>query len=452
MRQLQPVLWTKGVLLSPQHLQAQEHYLEDQLALRLSTLAAYPWGFTRLAIDREALAGGSLALETAAGILPDGLLFDMPRADAPPAPRALAECWAPDQTHLDVHLAIPERRLDGHNVALATAAGSTRYVAEIVQLRDENTGLAERPIQLARRNFGLIVGDEVGEWRVSLPVARVHRAADGGAQLDPRFVPPLLDLGASDHLLGLVRRLVESLTARAAALAAARRQRNRGLADFGASDVASFWLLYTVNTWIPVVRHHFESRHGHPAALFETLGALAGALTTFSDEIQPRDLPVYDHADPSACFTRLEAQIRRLLETVVPAHCVTIPLARVRPTVYAATIDQDRYLAAPQLFLALRTGLEAAAVLAQVPQLAKAGAGADVERLIRQALPGVALTAVATPPDPVPVKLDWQYFRLERAGEAWAAVARGRELAVHLPAVFGDAQVELVVVLPQKEG
>ena len=44
MRQLQPVLWTKGTLLSPQHLQTQDRFLEDLLRFRIEALAYCPWG------------------------------------------------------------------------------------------------------------------------------------------------------------------------------------------------------------------------------------------------------------------------------------------------------------------------------------------------------------------------------------------------------------------------
>ena len=55
MNRLQKVLWTKGVLLSPQHLQTQDRFLEDVLHFQLSALSFAPWGFARLAFDREAL-------------------------------------------------------------------------------------------------------------------------------------------------------------------------------------------------------------------------------------------------------------------------------------------------------------------------------------------------------------------------------------------------------------
>ena len=72
MRQMQPVLWTKGVLLTPQHLQLQDRFLEDLLEFRLSSLTFAPWGFHRLTVDREALAAGAFAITAAVGVLPDG--------------------------------------------------------------------------------------------------------------------------------------------------------------------------------------------------------------------------------------------------------------------------------------------------------------------------------------------------------------------------------------------
>jgi type VI secretion system protein ImpJ len=45
------------------------------------------------------------------------------------------------------------------------------------------------------------------------------------------------------------------------------------------------------------------------------------------------------------------------------------------------------------------------------------------------------------------VTLDFVYFAVKRAGGAWDAVARARNLAVYVPAELGDARLELVIVL-----
>jgi type VI secretion system protein ImpJ len=451
MRQMQPVLWTKGVLLSPQHLQTQDRFLEDLLQFQLASLTIAPWGFQRLELDREALAGGTLAVASAAGLFPDGLLFDFPGADAAPAPKLLDGAWGPDQRTLDVFLAVPEYREGGHNVSTAARDRNTRYLAEVLLCRDENTGLAEKPIQVARKNLRLLAEGESLEGSTTLPVARLRRAASGEYELDPRFVPPLVDVGASEYLVGMLRRLVEILAARSSALAGTRRQRNQSLADFSITDVANFWLLYTVNTHFPRLRHIHEMRRGHPAQLYEAMAALAGALTTFSPRLHPRQIPAYDHAAPSPVFTELDAMLRELLETVVPTNCVSLPLRQLPQSaaVHAVALDQDRYFAAPQLYLAVSAQLGAQDLVTRAPHAFKVSSADNIERLIRQALSGMALTHVPNPPPAIPVKLHHQYFRLDRAGADWEAVQRARNLAVYVPEDFPAPQLELVIVLPQ---
>jgi type VI secretion system protein ImpJ len=451
MRHLQPVLWTKGVLLTPQHLQAQDRFLEDAFQFQLSSLTFAPWGFHQLVVDREALAGGAVALTRAGGIFPDGLLFDMPEADPLPAPRPLEALWPPDQPSLLVYLAIPEYRFGGVNIAGAQEERDARYRSEVMMRRDENTGLAERPVLVGQKNFRLLVEGESSNGLSTMPVARVVRAPSGEVTLDARFVPPVIDIRASELLLSVTRRLVEILSAKSTQLAGKRRQRNQSLAEFGIADVASFWLLYTVNTHLPVIRHLMETRGGHPAELFGAMLELAGALTTFSSDLHPRDLPVYDHADLSRCVGDLDEKVRRLLETVVPANYVSVPLKLTAPAVYVGAIDQDRYLRATDWYLAVNAEMRQDELARRIPQLVKVSSSDRVGQLIKQALPGLALTHMATPPSAVPVKLGYQYFRLARAGADWDGVTRGRNLAAYVPADFPNPQVELVITLPREE-
>src|SRR5437763_4572185 len=400
MRQTQPVLWTKGVLLSPQHFQTQDRFLEDLLEFQLSSLVFSPWGFGRLEIAREALASGSFAIAGAAGIFPDGLLFDMPLSDPTPPPKQLEGAFSPDQETLDVYLAIPEYRYGGHNVSAAQRDRDTRYRAEELLRRDETTGRSERPIQVARKNVRIVFEGESTEGSTVLRVARLTRSVTGDYQLDTQFIPPLIDIEASEYLMSIARRLIEILSSKSSQLSGMRRQRNQSLADFGIADVASFWLLYTINSYLPPLRHVYETRRGHPAALFETMLALAGSLSTFSMKIQPRDLPSYEHDDLGACFGKLDSQVRELLETVVPENTVSIPLKVVQPSVHAAALDQDKYLSAPQLFLALSAAgaVRANELVQRVPSLLKISAAGQLARLIRQALPCITLTYVPAPP------------------------------------------------------
>lgn len=449
MKRLQPVIWTKGTFLSPQHLQLQDRFLENLLQFQLEGLSFRPWGFRSLQLSQEALAAGSFGISRASGILPDGLLFEIPDSDGAPPPKLLPDCFEADQTSCDLYLAVPHYRERGLNVAGAGREGGARYRAEIELFRDENTGLSEKPVQVARKNLRLLSEGEALDGYSTLRVARVLRTEAGTFQTDPRFVPPLLDFKASDYLAAIARRLVEILSARSSAISGLRRQKNQTLADFTAADIANFWLLYTINTAFPLFRHLFETRGGHPEALYSAMLSLAGALTTFSANIHPRDLPAYDHDELGACFTELDEKLRLLLETVVPSNFVSLPLKLVQPAIYATSIDNDKYLLNTKMYLAISAEASQAEIAGKTPQLVKVCSASHIEHLVRQALPGVPLTYVASPPSAIPVKLNYQYFSLSQSGVAWEAVQRARNLAAYVPGDLPNPQLELIILLPQ---
>jgi type VI secretion system protein ImpJ len=453
MKRLQPVIWSKGTFLTPQHLQIQDRFIENTLRFQFDSLAFQPWGFGQLRIDQEALASGDFAIASASGIFPDGLLFDVPDSDPAPPPRKIADCFEVDSNTLEVYLAIPPYRDKGANVSMAQVSGSqasgdTRFKADFTQMRDENTGLSERPVQVARKNFRFLIGSELREGHSALRVATVQRTAAGTFQLDPVSVPPLLDFAANQYLVSIARRLVEILSARSSQLAGARRQKNQSLADFTAADVASFWLLYTINTWFPLINHLFAAGAGHPERLFEAMLSLAGALTTFSTNIHPRDLPAYDHNNLSFSFSDLDEKLRILLETVVPSNFVSLPLKLQKTSIYAAAITEDKYLTNTKLYLAVNAEMSPGDLITRAPQLMKICSANHIEHLVRQALPGLTMTHVAVPPGAIPVKLNYHYFSLAQGGLAWEAIMRSRNIAAYVPGDFPNPQLELIVLLP----
>lgn len=449
MKRLQPVIWSKGTFLTPQHLQLQDRYAESSLQFRLEALNFRPWGFLGLQIAQESLAGGNLAIASAKGIFPDGLLFDIPDSDPPPAPKALEPYFEKGVEEVVFALAIPPHLERGLNVSSNSSGADTRYIAEVTTVRDELSARTEKPLQIARKNFRLLAESEVRRGTPALKIARVRKTEAGAYELDAHFVPPLLDIGASNLLVSIARRLVEILTAKSAQLSGTRRQKNQSLAEFTASDVAHFWLLYTVNTHLPLIRHIFETRRGHPEALYELMLGLTGALTTFSLEVRPRDLPTYDHDNLGECFSRLDEILRRLLETVIPANFVALPLKLVQPSIWATALDDDRYLRNTKMYLAIKAEMGEADLIAKVPQLVKVCSASHIEHLVKQALPGVQLTHVPRPPSAIPVKLNYQYFSLNQSGLAWEAIGRARNLAAYVPGDFPEPQLELVILLPQ---
>jgi type VI secretion system protein ImpJ len=458
---MQNVLWMKGVLLNPQHLQTQDRYLDDKLAFHVSSLSFCPWGFTDFEVDKGALAGGEVRLVRASGIFPDGLVFDIPRADAAPSPRPLEGQWKADQTELTVYLAIPEFRQGGRNVSSGRDDSSTRFSPSILAVRDENTGMAEKEILVARKNFRLLFENESLDGSTVLALAKLRRSASGETRLDEDFVPEILDVAASPVVVGILRRIVEILSAKSAELSGGRRQRSKSQAEFSRGDVAQFWFLYTINTHLPLFRHLYASKAGqsrrtgpatptrvHPAELYRAMTELAASLMTFSPAWHPRDLPSYDHGRLSQCFPDLDAQLRELLDTAIPGNCITLRLEPADRSIYVTSLDDDRQLSVVQAYLAVTADMDQGRLIQKAPDWIKVGSRDQIRDLLGHAVSGVALRHQPSPPGSVPVKHGCQYFHLETSGPRWSAVLQSRSLAAWVAADIPNPELELVLIVP----
>jgi type VI secretion system protein ImpJ len=449
MRQLQPVIWSKGTFLSPQHLQCQERFVEDCARFYLDSLNSHLWGLRELQIDTKALSEGRLAILSASGLFPDALPIDIPLSEYPPPARVLNECFREGMSSCTFYLAIPEYLHGGMNVSVDRSSVSTRFQAQVLMVRDENSGASEKPIQVARKNLQILAENESREGSVTLGFARILRSQTGSYQLDPDYVPPLINAHAHPLLKSILSNLIELMVTRSSQLSGTRRQKNQSLADFTAADIANFWLLYTINSHLPVFRHFLESGNVLPEQLFTEMGAFAGALTTFSLKIAPRNLPAYHHEQLGVCFAEMDRLIRIMLDTVVPSNFIALPLKYVRDTIYATSIEKDSYFQGSRFYLAVSADIREADLIDRARKLIKTVSASDIELLIRNALPGMKLTHVPSPPRAIPVKLKHQYYAIEQEGPFWESVLRSRTFAAYVPGEILNPQLELIILLPE---
>jgi type VI secretion system protein ImpJ len=260
------------------------------------------------------------------------------------------------------------------------------------------------------------------------------------------YVPPCLYVSASPVLTTLLRRSVEMLAAKSTELSGQRRQRAQGLVEFTMSEAANFWLLHTANTFVPVLSHFLNNPNAHPEDLYLAMVQLAGSLYTFAAEGHPRDIPMYKHDDLGATFRGLEEQLGRLLETVIPTRCTPIPLERTRDTLFTGSIADERLLEAAQFYMAMSSGVPEEKVIREVPLKAKLSSRDRVDALIAQALRGLILRHLPTPPAEIPVQPGRVYFQVDKGGDHWEAIKTARNLSIYVPPEFTDLKIELMAV------
>lgn len=448
MNPVQKVLWSEGMFLTPHHFQQADRYVEALLTRRLAALRPLGWGVCRLQVNADAAANGELVLSRCQAVFPDGLVVDTPDLDPLPPARPIEPAFDPKKGTLGVYLASPLARPGGAACSSdGTADGRpTRFRRGSASVADENTGSGDREIAVALKTLRLLFDGEPQDDYVTLKIAEVGRSAGGKYVLSETFVPPCLFVSASPHLAGLLRRVLEMLSAKSAELAGQRRQRSQGLVEFTMSEAANFWFLHTVNAFIPALMHFHARGDVHPEEVYASLARLAGELYTFAGEGHPKDLPLYAHDAPGECFTALERKVADLMGTVIPTRCMPIPLERARESLFTGKLRDDRVVEAGQLYLAVLAEVPEDKVIREIPLKAKVASADRVDQLIAAAVRGLPLRHLPTPPTEIPVQPGRQYFQLDKTGEHWEAVKRSRTIAFYVPPEFKGLRLELMAV------
>ena len=446
MSERRPVLWSEGLLLSPQHFQQADRAYRHLVAHRFRMASSFDWGFARLQIDGEAIRNGRVVVTAAEGVLPSGLPFALPEDDPLPPQRSIEGRFDPKQETLTLHLGLSGSSLSRPQLGEPGVPGApgARFAADTAELPDDNTAGGARPVMVQRRHFQILFPDDpLGEFD-ALPLAEVTRTTEGGHALREGYVPPCLSIGASEALMRQVRSVYDMLLGKSAALGDQRRQRG-GIADFSSQDAANALLLYTVDARIPAMSHALQHRAAHPESVYLELMELAGELCTFSDEIHPKDLPSYDHRALTTTFARVETVLRELMKVKPVDKATRIVLEDKGARIWLGQLTDERLLLPDTgLYLGVRADQEEQRLAADLPGKIKIASLDKIDFIIANALRGVPLLYQRVPPASLPIKSSYLYFQLDPKGDAWETVRAARNVAVYVPPDVPNVSLEML--------
>lgn len=440
------ILWGEGLFLRPQHFQQQALFLESALADVLRQIHANPWGVKRCTIDSDALRGGTLRLDELDIVFRDGTRVDAPSANPLPPIRAIADIPnAGSSTSL--YACLPAINAFGGNCAVsdATVARRPRFLSSHVSCPDLFTDALEADVTTMHANVQLMLETENRDGYLSVMVARIAKNVSGVWEVVADHIPPLIEAEGSAHLTMMIRRLLDILTVKSQALAARHRERVKSIVEYGTSDIASFWLLHTVNRSFPLL-NHFSLTPTHPETLYSALAQLCGELMTFSSEHTLKEIPHYDHENLTTVFSRIDILIRELLETVVSDRYAQIPLDNTKPSFHFGRLDSERLIENVDYYLSVSSERPTAELLDTIPLKLKAGSPDDVEKILNSALPGVRLAHATQTPSALPIRVGNHYFTLEPQGQVFERMLKARSVCIYVPQTLIDIKIELFAV------
>jgi len=436
--------------LGPHHFQAQGRYFEDSIRFVADSLWFEPFGLVGAELDAEALRNGTISVIHARGTFPDGLPFHMPDADTLPPVRTVGDAFPPTRDRVTVLLAIPPRRINGLNCVPIAEAGkdpSVRFLSEIRVVNDETNGIDEKPVALGRKNIQILLDTELTGDEVALAIGRVKRDGSGNYVYDSDFIPPCVDLAASERIMSITQRLVEILEEKSTALSSNKRAAGKTWAEYSTTDIARFWMLHSIHSALPPLKHLLLTQRGHPEELYREMARLGGALCTFAIDSHPRMVPPYNHEKLDECFNALDEHIRKHLEIIVPTTCISIPLNRTQDYFYLGEVQDQRCLDRARWVFAINSRIGEAEIIQRTPNIVKVCSNKFIGELVRRAVPGLTLTHLKVPPPAISTRIDTQYFGVSRAGGCWDSIVMTRQVGIYVPGDLPEPEVELFAIL-----
>ena len=171
------VHWTEGLFLRPHHFQQADRYVESAIESRTRFVTPYPWGFSAFEIDLDLAQQSKFGLRRAAGVMPDGGLFDFPGESPAPAAVLVPEAAAGQL----IWLSMPARAENSREVSSDGAENAARYVAGSETIVDSTSHLRiEEEIEVAYPRLAYEIRKTARPGYVALPVARIVDTPPGG--------------------------------------------------------------------------------------------------------------------------------------------------------------------------------------------------------------------------------------------------------------------------------
>ena len=431
------VVWQEGMFLRAQHFQQQDRWLEALVRTRTAALRPHPWGIIEMAVDRELLATGRFAVNSATGVFEDGTPFAIPGETDHPAPLDLPE----STRNAVVYLAAPVRQAGAVEVAANGAEG--RYRLQEFEAFDTHSASPQpAPLQIGRLRLRYMLETEERAGYLCIGLARiVEVTADRRASLDERWIPPALLCSGAPPLAGLITEFAGMLNQRGEALAA--RLTAPGGAQ-GVAAVSDFLLLQSINRWQKLLAHWGDSGNVHPEELYSVFVQMAGEFATFTEATKrPNTYPAYRHEDLQRSFAPVVADLRRSLSAVLEQNAIAIPLQERRYGIRVGPITDRSILRSSSFVLTVQADVPTETLQRLFPSQVKIGAAEHIRDLVNVAIPGIAVRPLPVAPRQIPFYAGASYFELDRNSPHWQQMQSSGGFAIHISGEFPNLRLEL---------
>lgn len=425
--------WSEGQFLRPHHLQAAFRNAETLRASAISAINPFAWGFLSLDVSQDAIENNLLDLRACEAVLHDGTYVKVPE-NCSVSPRDFKKALDASSGPLDVYFGVPELQVVRPNVqSLTETPGerSPRYVVDLVERYDENTGENPQTIEVRRLRGVVLLGNEDRSGHACLRIGRVERSAAGPA-LTKNVVPPLLRTRAWGPLCVAVESLYNEIRARSEQLGADAAQRALTFATGSPGDVEQLVKLQALNELTVRFATMANCPDLHPFVLYNLLCEGIARVALWDDMRRPRELPAYEHEEVGPVFEELIRYLRALVSAMLPKDYIERPF-EPKDEGYGVELDYEWFTPNHEMYLGMRSTLQPDEILTLFRSINfKLASPRDAETVYQRRLPGLEFRAAGSVAN-LPKSADQHYFRISRTPPYWEHCERERGILIRMP-------------------
>ncbi|HNN95707.1 MAG TPA: type VI secretion system baseplate subunit TssK [Pseudomonadota bacterium] len=404
-----PVRWFLGQTVLPEHFVALQQGIDSAVEFRARTCGLPMYGVAQLSYNESLLRDGVLALGEVSAVLADGVIISVP-GNCSLAPLSLA---ATSATRVSVYLHVLSDAVSGQ--------GNRTY--------DSDPRVVERVVQRAV----LSINDSVEGSRAVLRLGDFEKGVAGSWALTPTYVPPLLQVGNTPHLLPALATLEAQVGALEPQLAA-QLQDTFLRPDRLSTIRRCLAALYRMQTLLVDLRSRVPM---HPYDVHAALRELYWEACCFHEVVPDQPVLPYRHDSLASCFGTVLRLLQQALRPVY-ARSTHLRFSRSNGLFTLSGLPSELKDAQEVYLLVQRPTLHERIAMEDI-KLSCTSRLALVHRLV---LRGVPYKYVERPPFQHTFGPEVDFYQLQ-SGDEWDHALRESSVALYVHPVLERANVFL---------
>jgi len=429
------VVWQEGLFLRPQHFQQTDRYYAHELMSRTKELGSNMWGLFHLDIDTNHLKASKIIINSVAGIMPDGTLFDITSKDY-----ALSLDITLDDISKSIYLVLPmavqnsdEVNLDNQTNRLTRFVSQTIYDVTNTNVGENNT----TEILSAKYNFKLLFEEDVNEGYIKLKLGTIGDvSASGIVSLENDFLPTYLHLHASQNIISNMDKLLSTISYRIEKLAEKLSDTN-----LQASELGEYLMLQLLNKTKSRLYFYLTQDRIHPADLFLELTSFIGELAIFmkKDKLLSEEF-IYEHENQGSSFMTIINELNDMLSMVLEQKSIPLPVEKRKYGIHVITVADKSLIDTCSFIFAVKADMEDDKLKKTLLSNLKMGSIETIRDSVNYHLGGFKLKALSTAPRQIPYKVNHLYFKVELQATDKEKLSRSGGFAFHLSSELTDVE------------